>query len=179
MEKPTIEEDTELGPAMEALSERQRKFVRAVIELGRNGIENYAEAAREAGYSNISEGCKVRGHILSHDPRIQAAILEESRKRINLAATVIAIPVITAIAENESVAARDRLHACEMLLNRGGLPAQTEHKVTVEHKQPKQMLELAERLAKEIGIDPARLIGVNPAAATVLEGEFVEVAGAT
>lgn len=78
---------------------------------------------------------------------------------------------------NADLAPRDRLHACEMLLNRGGMPAQTEHKVMVEHKQPKQILDLASRLAEEIGVDVDKLIGVNRAAAPVLEGEFVEVAG--
>jgi hypothetical protein len=169
-------DDLELGPAMSPLSEMQRKFVRAVIQLQQNGIRNVAAAARAAGYSDSKEACKVTGHRLIHDARIQAALLEESKKRINAAAAIVATPVCVEIALNEKLSARDRLHACEMLFVRGGMLAQTEHKVTVEHRQPKQMLELAERLAKELDIDPVRLLGVNRAAAPILEGEFVEVA---
>lgn len=170
-----VSEDGEIGPAMLALNERQRKFVRAMIELGRNGVQNFAEAARQAGYSDHMERCKVTGHTMAHDARIQSAILEESRKRVNLAASVIATPVVVGIAMDEAVPPRDRLRACEMLFNRGGMPAQTEHKVTVEHRQPKQMVELAARLAAELGVDPAKLIGVNRTAAPVIEGEYVEV----
>lgn len=173
----TAAEDGELGPSMLALNDRQRAFVRAVIALGRNGVENYAEAARQAGYSDHMERCKVTGHTLSHDARIQAALFEEARKRINLAAAVVATPVAVEIAMNAELEPKDRLRACEMLFNRGGMPAMTEHKVTVEHKQPRQMVDLAARLAAELGVDPARLIGVNRAAAPVLEGEYVEVAG--
>jgi hypothetical protein len=37
------------------------------------------------------------------------------------------------------------------------------------------MVDLARRLAAELGVDETRLIGVNRAAAPVLEGEYVEV----
>ena len=47
----------------------------------------------------------------------------------------------------------------------------TEHKVSVEHKQPAQILALAARLASELGIDTGRLIGRNQ----VIEGSLVEV----
>lgn len=160
-------DDTELGPAMQALTDLQRKFVRAVIRLRQNGIKYVSAAARAAGYSDHKGACKVRGHNLIHDARIQAALLEESRKQVNATASVVATPVVIEIALNANNSARDRLHACEMLFNRGGMPAMTEHKVTVEHKQPRQMLELAERLAKEIGIDPVKLLGINRAVAPV------------
>jgi phage terminase small subunit len=173
-EKDTFNfDDDELGPAMLELDPRRREFVRAVMRLKRNGIQNVSQAARQAGYSDHKEGCKVRGHHLIQSPRIQAALLEESRKAVNAAACCVATPVVIEIALDKKAAHRDRLHAAEMLFNRGGMPAQTEHKVTVEHRQPKQMLELAERLAKELDLDPVRLLGINRAAATVIEGEVV------
>jgi phage terminase small subunit len=170
-----LPEDGEVGPAMQALTEKQQKFVRAVIALARDGEENYAKAAREAGYSDHMERCKVTGHFLSHDARVQAALLEESKKRVSLAASVIATPVAVKIAMDEKVSPKDRLRACEMLFNRGGMPAQTEHKVTVEHRQPRQMVELAERLAAELGVDKQKLIGLNRDAAKVVDAEFTEV----
>jgi phage terminase small subunit len=168
--------EAEYGPAMLALSEHQRRFVEAVIRLGKNGIRNGKAAAKAAGYSADSDNYlrKVASDLM-HDQRIQSALMEEARRQINAAATVVATPIVVEIAMNEELDAKDRLRACEMLFNRGGMPAMTEHKVTVEHRQPKQMVELASRLAAELGVDPARLIGVNRAAAPVLEGEFVEV----
>lgn len=175
----TMIEAENFGPAMAALNERQRRFVRSFIELGRNGTQDHSLAAREAGYSAESEGAlRVTAHRLSHDPRIQAAILEVSRKEVNLAAAVIATPVTISIALNEELSAKDRLRACEMLFNRGGMPAQTEHKVTVEHVDDSRMLEFADRLAAELGVDRARLIGVNVVSreANVIEGTVIEPA---
>ena len=168
-------EDGELGPAMQSLTDKQRKFVAAVIALGRNGLRNYSQAARLAGYSDHKDRCRVTGYVLAHDARVQAAILEESKKRINVAAAVVATPAVIEIALNKKLDPKDRLKACEMLFNRGGLPAQSEHKVTVEHRQPAKMAELAERLAKELGVDPVRLLGINRAAAQVIDADFTEV----
>lgn len=163
------------GPALQALLPRQRGFVKAVVALGRNGIKNFAEAARIAGYSDTGNGAKVIGSKLSNDPRVQAAIFEEAMKRINLGASLVATPVVIEIALDRKAKKSDRLRAAEMLFNRGGMPALTEHKVTVEHKQPAELLALAAHLAKELGVDEQRLLGINRDAAKVLDGEFVEV----
>lgn len=168
-------EDGELGPAMEALNERQRAFVRAVITLGQNGFSDNGLAAAQAGYKGNSESFRVTGYKLMHDTRIQAAIMEETRKRVCLAAAIVATPVLIQIAMNEDLAAKDRHRAAVALMDRGGMPAMTEHKVTVEHRQPKQIVELAARLAAELGVDQQKLIGINRAAAPILEGEYVEV----
>lgn len=99
---------------------------------------------------------------------------------MNLAAAIIATPVVMRIALDKNEKAADRLRACDMLLNRGGLPAQTEHKVTVEHTASNEkMLALARRLAAELGMDEAKLIGVNRAAAEAIDAEYVEVANET
>src|SRR5262245_53088381 len=96
-----LDSDAELGQAMLALNERQRKFVRAVIDLGRGGVVDNTKAAEIAGYSTNSRGAlRVTAHTLAHDARIQAAVLEESRKSINLAAGVIATAVVEEIAMN-------------------------------------------------------------------------------
>lgn len=167
---------SELGPAMEALDERRRKFVRAVLELGRDGVRNAKEAARAAGYSESTDGYLRRiASGLLHDARVQAALLEEARRTMNAAAAVVATPIVVEIAMNDHLDARDRLRACEMLFNRGGMPAMTEHKVTVEHRQPKQLEALAARLAEELGVDRQKLIGINRQAAEVLDAEYEEV----
>ena len=154
-----------LGPAMRALNERQRRFVLAYIEQGKDGKPNALRAALAAGYGGgggVNEAAlRVQGHRLVYNPLVQAAILELSKKEVNLAAAVIATPVTISIALNEKLSAKDRLRACEMLFNRGGMPALSEHKVTVEHVDDGRMLEFADRLAAELGVDRSKLVGAN------------------
>jgi hypothetical protein len=45
------------GPAMSALNEQQQRFVTALLTIPRC---SFTQAAREAGYSDKSGGCKVR-----------------------------------------------------------------------------------------------------------------------
>jgi phage terminase small subunit len=181
-----IEAEDGIGPAMSALSERQRAFVRAFVNQGRQWhgdagpwSPDAGAAARAAGYGtdgSSDEYFRVQGHRVLHNDQVQAAILECSRKDVNVAAAVIATPVTIAIALNESLPTKERLRACEMLFNRGGMPAQTEHKVTVEHVDDSRMLEFADRLAAELGVDRARLIGVNVGGPRLIEEKAVEPA---
>jgi hypothetical protein len=172
-------EDADIGPAMRALNDRQRAFVRAVITLGSGGIQNNAKAAEIAGYSGSTRGVlKDTGWRLANDARIQAALLEEARRTVNVAAAVVATPVVISIAMDKSVKPQDRLRAAEMLFNRGGMPALTEQKITVEHGPSNERMEmLARKLADELGIDPARLVGVNRSASAAIEAEYTEVTG--
>jgi phage terminase small subunit len=168
--------DGELGPAMQVLPERQRKFVLAYISLGQNGFRNNALAAREAGYTGTPGALRVTGHRLSHDPNIQAAIMEEAKKRVCLAAAVVATPVLADIAMDKDIPAQHRIRAAIALADRGGMPAVSEQRVSVEHSVNREkMEELVGRLAAEIGVDPAKLIGVNRAAAPLLELKATEV----
>jgi hypothetical protein len=172
-----MEDIGDLGPAMQALDERRRAFVRAYVNQARSfkaheprvgggalWEPNAKEAVKAAGYGtplSTDEYFRVQGHRLSHDERVQAAILEHSRREINLAAAVIATPVVISIALDEDAAPKERLRACEMLFNRGGMPAMTEHKVTVEHVDDGRMLEFVNALASELGVDRSKLLGEN------------------
>ena len=69
--------ELELGPKMLACSERERKFVWFYVT---NMDENGAQAARDAGYSDVGEAAKVRAHYLLHRERVLAAIEEVGRK---------------------------------------------------------------------------------------------------
>lgn len=68
----------ELGPRMQALPERERKFV--WFYLTNDGPPNGAQAARDAGYSDASEGAKVRAHALLHRERVILALEEVGKK---------------------------------------------------------------------------------------------------
>lgn len=63
---------------MQALAERERKFV--WFYLTNDGPPNGAQAARDAGYSDAGEACKVRAHSLLHRERVILALEEVGKK---------------------------------------------------------------------------------------------------
>jgi len=82
-------EDTQLGPRMRALNERQRAFVVAFVE---NGSQNYEKAYISAGYAIT--GAQPNSSRLAHNPKIQAAILEETSNRLHASAPLALKSVI-------------------------------------------------------------------------------------
>jgi len=166
------EDDDDIGPAMAALSEKQRKFVMAMVE--HPGISR-AEAARQAGYSDTKEGAKVRGHHCAHNPMVQAAIREVAGLRLN-ANSLLAADVLVTIARDDEAPRKDRLKAAGMLLDRTGFgAAQTINvKNTVTDRSGAGMLERIKALAAALGVDPVKLLGGN-VASPVVDGEFSEV----
>lgn len=73
----------ELGPKMQACSQRERLFVlHALAICAEDGKVNAAEAARRAGYTDPgpeSSAIRVRGHTLMHRDRVRQAMLEVGR----------------------------------------------------------------------------------------------------
>lgn len=63
---------------MQALSDRERKFVWFYIT--NDGPPNGAQAARDAGYSDASDGAKVTAHALLHRERVIQALEEVGKK---------------------------------------------------------------------------------------------------
>ncbi len=79
-----IDQDTQLGPAMAALNERQRLFVIALFELGPKG--NATEAAIRAGYTdNGTNYICVQASRLMASPKVQEAIREEAATQVGAA----------------------------------------------------------------------------------------------
>lgn len=160
---------------MRKLLPRQRAFVRACLETGRN---NNTLHARMAGYSGNDDSMKATGWRLAHDADVQAAMLEEAEKRLRGNA-IMATSTLVNLAENARED-KDKLKAIDMLLNRAGLHAKTEHKVTVEHHTPADMIARIEHLAAKLGLDPVKLLGhsstaVPAAGAEIIDAEFAEV----
>lgn len=166
--------EDDYGPAMSALTEKQRGFVLALIEFP--GI-SLAAAARRAGYSDVAEGAKVTGCRLARQDQIQVAMREEAGKVLN-ASSLVAAGVLMAILTDDGVDAKDRIKAAGMLLDRSGFgAAQTinVNKTTTDRTGKAIMGRIAE-LAGKLGVDSTKLLAVgNPA--TVVEGEFSEVKG--
>lgn len=165
-----MSDDEDFGPAMAALSERQRSFVMALIEFP--GITQ-AEAARRAGYSDVADGAKVRGHYLAHNPAVQAAIREEAGKRLN-SSSLMAANTLLAILTDEGVDAKDRIKAAGMLLDRSGFGAAQTINVnkTTTDRTGKAIMERIAALSQKLGVDANRLLGPAP---PVVEVEFSEV----
>lgn len=164
-------QDIELGPAMSKLTDRQRDFVYAMIEMG--GL-NYAGAARAAGYPAGKEGSsqlRVTGHRLAHDTKIQEAMREMGPRMLNAGIFIAARFVLETI-DNPQVEIKDRLKASEMIMNRTGMHATSEHKVAVVHKDEtsSEMIKRIEHLSRNLGIDSAKLLG-----GIITDAEYVEV----
>lgn len=145
-----------LGPKMLALSSDQRRRFAWIMA---NGETSAAQAARDAGYSDVAGGSKVRAHYLMHDPAVLDAIEEAGRKVLRGLAP-LAIRSAKAILEEPKHPQHARM--IETVLDRTGFLAKSEHKLTVEHSLgTKELEDLARRLALENGIDPKRFLGVN------------------
>jgi phage terminase small subunit len=138
--------DADLSPLMSKLTEQQRRFVLALLM---QAIPNFAQAARDAGYSDAFDGAKVRAFELMHNPRILAALKEEMSKRIALGA-IVGIYGLQAIASDPDH--KDHLKACVALADRGGYSPIVQQEIRVEHtiKSPMERIkELAPKFGEE------------------------------
>jgi phage terminase small subunit len=166
-----MSDEKEYGPAMQALNERQRAFVMALIEFP--GIK-HAAAARKAGYQNSPGGMRVHGHYLAHSPAVQDAIREEASKRLN-ASSLTAAGVLMSLLIDEKVEAKDRIRAAGMLLDRSGFGAAQTINVNKTVTRRMDVSAAAQKIAEFRRRFPeqfAKLIGVDD---KVIEGEFSEV----
>lgn len=167
----SITPDAKLGPAMRNLNDRQRGFVSAMFDYP--GISN-TKAALAAGYGNGNPECAaVQGNRLAHDEDVLAAIHEEAQRRLRSGA-IMAVQTVLEIASDPTAENKDRLKAVEMLLNRSGLHAVSEHNVKVEHRDitDEGMIKRIKQLAEKQGLDPVKLLGT---AGVVVDAEFKEV----
>jgi len=152
-----------LGPKMQALNERQRRFVIAALTFPTGKDWQIAKAA---GYPDRSHGAlRVSAHRLFHHEKVLAALQEEADKRLR-ASAVLGASVLAQIAR--TAGHPQQLKAAEALLNRIGFHEKSEHKVTVESRDrtPKALEHRLERaLAKleKLGqLPPALMARLGP-----------------
>lgn len=152
-----MSDDTELGPAMQALSERQRAFVIAMLE--HPGISQ-TRAAELAGYQNSEGGMRVQGHILAHHPKVQAAIREETGKRLN-SLSLLAANVMADVMLSEDAPLKEKLKAAAAVLDRTGFAAAQNINVnkTITDHSGQAIMSRIRALAEKHGLDPQRLLG--------------------
>jgi phage terminase small subunit len=159
------------GPAMQALTERRRRFVEAMFEV-KPGRGAPVRAARRAGYgspTSTMNAMAVIAHRLVHDPRVQAALFEIGRARLHSLAPQ-ALYAVARLIENPEH--RDHARALGMVLDRTHM-IETRHEVLVR-RDPEPIVQATERvlariaeLARAAGIDDRRLpklIDVTPTA---------------
>ncbi len=148
--------DAELGPKMQACSERERKFVWAFLQ---NGGKDASSAARQAGYPDTgSGGIRVRAHALMHRERVLAALDEVGRKAFR----GLLIPaVVAAEALLDEPKHADHVKAVFGVLSRNGLGEKSgldvniSGEVTLNHTD--SAVEDLRRL-KELGMPRERLL---------------------
>jgi phage terminase small subunit len=151
-----------LGPAMRALTPKQRRFV---LELQR-GPAGYGSAVRDiraAGYgtpTSSSTAMRVEANRVLHNPKVQDALREVGGKIIR-AEAFEAIQTTAAIARNPKH--KDCLKANLALMDRGGFAPETTHHVEVAHSHKHAIeatpavLERIRQLALAAGLNPQAL----------------------
>ena len=170
---PTLRlDESNLGPAMLALSPQQRMFVHAKVF---GGMTN-KDAAIAAGYSDVGDSAKATGSRLVHAPAVQEAITECSKQllRAEGAASVRKLIHLRDYAEDEKV----QLRATTELLDRmGGLAATTQHNIDVTHHRlsDEQIDREMIALAREAGWTPEMLQRALVDKSKIIEAEWTDV----
>jgi hypothetical protein len=153
-----FETDRQWGPAMAALTPKQRNYV---LAMASDPFGNPTQWARLAGYSDVKEGAKVRGHELSHDPNVDAAVKELSKTALGTLGPFLAAAGLLRIARKPDHP--DHFKSLLAIANRVGMNETTEHTVKVEHTDLRgdALLERIRALAVRLGVDETKLIGGN------------------
>jgi phage terminase small subunit len=166
------------GPAMNALTERQRLFVLALID---NPQAARHHAARAAGFSAVSEGSlRVCAHRLMHDDRVLAALSEETGKRFR-SASLLASDFLVRMLMDEEVPMKERAKVAIAISDRGGFGAAQTINVnkTTTDRTGKAIMERIASLSQKLGVDPGKLLaGPEPSKLSsppVVDAEFSEV----
>ena len=163
---PSAIADLELGPAMKALSPRQRQFVYHLIEQGGDGIE---EAAAKAGFN--TNNIRAQAHRLVHDFKVNQAMVEMARYRLH-SISLLATLELYKIINDPTTKGNVKVAAIRTVYDRVGLG--THHTMNVKHEvslTDKEQIAKIRDLATRIGVDAEQLLGSY---GYTLEGEFTE-----
>lgn len=164
-----------LGPAMSKLSPKRQEFVRQYVGLGQR---NAKQAYIRAGYNASTENsAAVNGCVLLHNADVQAAVKEYCLSTL-VALAPTALRVAGDLLESPQTDAAVRAGIAKTIMDRTGLIAQTEHKVTVEHiGSDPRALEEARQLVQSLGLTEEQvqsLLG-RTVAAKVIDAAYVDI----
>lgn len=158
---------SDLGPAMQALTTLQRRFVVAWFVSGqREKAAHMAGYAGEPGDNLLS----VSAHQVWHNPRVQAAIIEYAKSSLKglVPAALIALKSVI-----EDGGHKDRVKAVGMILNRVGLHETTEQVVVHQQESREEQLMRITEKARALGLDPKIVLG--GAASFMQKAEAIDV----
>ena len=180
----------EMGPAMRVLTEKQRKFVLALLLDQGKRFGRLKRAAQLAGYTGTQ--IKVTAHDLSRNPKIIEALQEEGRKLIHGGIYADAVVAVRNLVQD--AAHRDHARAVGMVIDRVH-PLTTHHSVDVvhRHENPDQVALEELNALRQLGASRDKLlelfgpngldriealeaaeIAQRAAAAKVIDGEAIE-----
>jgi hypothetical protein len=149
-----LPDQSDLGPAMRALNERQRRFVVAYFHTG-----NRERAAHIAGYAGDlgSNMLGVSAYSVWHQPKVQTAIKEFGESSV-LGGL---LPMAFAALEDalKSGDHKEKTKAALAVMDRTGFHAKSEQIIRTPDKSRIDQIKDIMRLAKEQGLDPRKLIG--------------------
>jgi phage terminase small subunit len=161
---------SDFGPAMAILTERQQKFVLAMVTIP--GC-TFKRAAVEAGYSDVADGAKVRGHYLAHQPAVQAAIREEAGRRLN-SLSLLAANTMMAVMEDPEAPHRDKMKAASAVLDRTGF-AMTQN-VNVNKVVTDMSYEAITQRIRDacdrLGLDPEQFLRGGKSVKQVIDAQY-------
>lgn len=182
----------EMGPAMRLLTEKQRKFVLAMLLDQGKRFGRLKRCAQLAGYTGTPLTLRTTAHDLSRNPKIIEALNEEGRKLIHGGIYADAVVAVRNLVQD--AAHRDHARAVGMVIDRVH-PLTTHHSVDVvhRHENPDQVALEELKALRQLGATRDKLlelfgpngldriealeaaeIAQRAAAAKVIDGEAIE-----
>ena len=170
-----------LGPRMSTLSEKQQRFVMAMIQTGGNRVRS----ALLAGYGEKSgtpdqryRAAAMTGSRLAHDEDIIAAVQEQAEKMMKAGAIKAAAVMIELM---DSPDPKVRQKAASETLAISGIQGIAKQEIKVEHSNQStaELLKFIKDAAREQGLDPRKLLGQVGVDPNILDAEFTEVPKST
>ncbi len=141
---------------MRKLTDRQRKFVAAYVELG----GHQTNSALAAGYSK--RRAAVAGSTLVRNPRVLAAIREEAERHFG-AGVALSTAVLIELARDKEVPPETRRKAANDILNRSGWILAERREVTInDNRTTEELLAEWRQLQAEMGGLLPPVIDVTP-----------------
>lgn len=162
---------------MSTLSDKQQRFVMAMIETGGNRVRS----ALLAGYGEKSgtpdqryRAAAMTGSRLAHDEDIIAATQEQAEKMMKAGAIKAAAVMIELM---DSADPKVRLKAASETLGISGIQSVAKQEIKVEHHDQTtgELLRFITTAAREQGLDPRKLLGQVGVDPKILDAEFTEV----
>lgn len=149
-----MSDEAKFGPAMRALTTRERLFVIALVESGMNQSKAYIAAGYSASSVSVITAESSR---IAHRPKVILAMREEAERRLTQGALLAAVAIMEIAGDPMH---KDRFKAASRLLDQNGLVVTTKHEVHIrDDRTTQQLIDKATDLATRLGMDPAKLLG--------------------